>query len=475
VEDKTTLKGAVIASTHSTGSGQAGDLTLETGSLEYSNIKDRDKSFNIGGGANFGSTQTSKGDKTTYSANANYEFTDKKQTNFATIGEGNIIITDSDASAGSATTLDKLNRDLTVAQYNTKDGGLKGGFTIDDATLEFMTNPEKMVTDTLDSLKQGYYDAKDTTNKIINTAAEITNNLFKTEEEGKSDKQATNEKDDKVKAEEKQEQKTKDIELLDGNENEVAKLQLILEKMANGEPLTNEEKAETLTSFFASIRQIKDGGSTLQAELENVINNDPESFREIMNNAGFNVDNEGDVQAFAKKTQASQCVQLTMFIQGVMNGYIDPASMGEYFKTAVENGLVDEKGYQKKPTQEVFDTIYGEGKVQVIGCGTDPGGGTFKDASGNPTGKPGGNEIINNLSQAMTDSNATDITVRVKTDTGGYHNMSIVNNGNGTYTLYDTSYRQTSNKQKGITVDSDKFSTYISPDTIQSFYYVKKK
>jgi len=158
VEDKTTLKGAVIAST-------TGDLTLETGSLEYSNIKDKDKSYSVGGGMDVGT----KSDK----SYGNYEFSDKKQTNFATIGEGNIIITDEE------TDLTKLNRDLTVAQYNTKEGGHKGGFTIDDATLELMSNPEKMVTDTLDSLKQGYEDAKGTTGKIVDEADNLKNQVSK--------------------------------------------------------------------------------------------------------------------------------------------------------------------------------------------------------------------------------------------------------------------------------------------------------
>jgi filamentous hemagglutinin len=112
VEDKTTLKGAVIASTHSTGSGQAGDLTLETGSLEYSNIKDKDKSYSVGGGMDVGT----KSDK----SYGNYEFSDKKQTNFATIGEGTIIVKDSE------TDLTDLKRDITLAQYNTKEGDLKG-------------------------------------------------------------------------------------------------------------------------------------------------------------------------------------------------------------------------------------------------------------------------------------------------------------------------------------------------------------
>ena len=112
VADKTTLKGAVIAS-------DSADLTLATGSFEYSNIKDSDRSYNVGGGANIGGS----GKDINYSVNANYGFTDKRQTNFATVGEGTIIVRDTPAD-GTSTEMEGLNRDVTLAQYNTKEGGL---------------------------------------------------------------------------------------------------------------------------------------------------------------------------------------------------------------------------------------------------------------------------------------------------------------------------------------------------------------
>ncbi len=69
-ENKTTLKGAVISST-------SNDLTLNTGSFEYIHIKDKDISYNFGGGANAGANYTGKPDEknNTWSVNASYGVT----------------------------------------------------------------------------------------------------------------------------------------------------------------------------------------------------------------------------------------------------------------------------------------------------------------------------------------------------------------------------------------------------------------
>ncbi len=155
VENKTILKGAVIAST-------SNDLTLDTGSFEYIHIKDKDISYNFGGGANAGANYTGKPDEknNTWSVNASYGFSQKRQTNFATIGEGTIIVRDGE------TDLSKLNRDVTISQYGTVNIGLKGGFTVDSSTVDFVTDPGKKITDAIDSLEKGYNDAKKTTEEI---------------------------------------------------------------------------------------------------------------------------------------------------------------------------------------------------------------------------------------------------------------------------------------------------------------------
>jgi hypothetical protein len=63
VEDKTTLKGAVIASTDN-------DLNLDTGSVEYSNIFDSKKSHQYGGGVSGSGIGSTNG--VSSSANINY-------------------------------------------------------------------------------------------------------------------------------------------------------------------------------------------------------------------------------------------------------------------------------------------------------------------------------------------------------------------------------------------------------------------
>jgi hypothetical protein len=152
VEKKTTLTGAVIAST-------SNDLTLNTGSLEFSNIKDKDISYNFGGGVNLGSNSTGKPEEknNTWSVNVNYGYSERRQTNFATIGEGTIIVRD------GKTDLTKLNRDVTISQYGTVDVRLKGAVTVDSSTVDMMTSPVKTMKETYASLEKGYNDAKKTT------------------------------------------------------------------------------------------------------------------------------------------------------------------------------------------------------------------------------------------------------------------------------------------------------------------------
>ena len=156
VEDKTTLRGAVIAST-------TGDLTLDTGSLEYSNIKDKDRSSNVGGGVNVGSDSKS--------VNATYGFTDKRQTNFATVGEGEITVRDG-SSIGNPEEYSGLKRDVSKSQYNTKDGGLQGGFTVDTATVNLIAHPENTVSKTVEAIDKGIDDGKarvvDTSERTVN-------------------------------------------------------------------------------------------------------------------------------------------------------------------------------------------------------------------------------------------------------------------------------------------------------------------
>ena|GEM_PF-1015400 len=174
VEDKTTLKGAVIAS-------DIDKLKLDTGSLEYRNIKDRDRGSNFGGGGNISSGAAPKSNS--QSLSVSYGFTDKRQTNFATIGEGEITVRDTSAllSAGGSADLSKLNRDTTKSQYSTLTTGLEGGFTLDTATVNLIAHPENTVLSTVSAIDTGIDNGIGTTKKIIQeveVGVERTGNLI---------------------------------------------------------------------------------------------------------------------------------------------------------------------------------------------------------------------------------------------------------------------------------------------------------
>ena len=170
VANKTTLSGAVIAS-------DIDKLKLDTGSLEYRNIKDRDRGSNFGGGGNISGGAAPKSNS--QSLSVSYGFTDKRQTNFATIGEGEITVRD------GKTDLSKLNRDTTISQYNTKDVSLSGGFTLDSTTVDLVADivdaPSKAYESRKKQVLDGLRDAKDTSVLIYKEAGvvvEKTGNLL---------------------------------------------------------------------------------------------------------------------------------------------------------------------------------------------------------------------------------------------------------------------------------------------------------
>ncbi|HQO39327.1 MAG TPA: hypothetical protein PK986_02555, partial [Spirochaetota bacterium] len=96
------------------------------------------------------------------------------------MGEGTIIVRDASTglstggtSIGSPDTYDGLNRDVTLAQYNTKEGGLSGGFTVDDNLVQLIRHPIETPVDSVLQIYQGLIDAKDTTVLIYNEAGEV--------------------------------------------------------------------------------------------------------------------------------------------------------------------------------------------------------------------------------------------------------------------------------------------------------------
>jgi len=118
-EGHTQIDGAVIANQDAEGN-DLGNLTLDTGTLGFSDIKDHDKEdsyyLNVGfnAGDNTGTNQTESG--TTYTASGSLSSHDKEQINRATVGDGTITVRDTPEQD-----LSGLNRDTALAQQVTKD------------------------------------------------------------------------------------------------------------------------------------------------------------------------------------------------------------------------------------------------------------------------------------------------------------------------------------------------------------------
>ncbi|MFT6332815.1 MAG: hypothetical protein ACJAW3_001163, partial [Lentimonas sp.] len=116
VGNNTNLVGAVIANKKADGT-DGGNLNLETDTLTYSNIKDKDKARNFSVGGSY-SSGSNKGDD--YSATVGYSMHDKQQDTNATIGNGAIVIGGVNTSENEILVAG-LNRDVNKAQVITKD------------------------------------------------------------------------------------------------------------------------------------------------------------------------------------------------------------------------------------------------------------------------------------------------------------------------------------------------------------------
>ncbi|PKM17258.1 MAG: hypothetical protein CVV11_21075 [Gammaproteobacteria bacterium HGW-Gammaproteobacteria-15] len=118
-EGHTQIDGAVIANIDENGN-DLGNLTLDTGSLAYTDIADHDKEksyyLNVGFTIGDDTSTNQKESNTNYNASGNYSNHDKEQINRATVGEGSIIVRDNPGQD-----LSDLNRDTSIAQEITKD------------------------------------------------------------------------------------------------------------------------------------------------------------------------------------------------------------------------------------------------------------------------------------------------------------------------------------------------------------------
>ncbi|KUM52366.1 hemagglutinin repeat-containing protein [Rheinheimera sp. EpRS3] len=146
-EGHTQIDGAVIANIDENGNDQ-GNLTLDTGSLAYTDIADHDKEksyyLNVGFTIGDDTSTNQKESNTNYNASGNYSNHDKEQINRATVGEGNIIVRDNPQQD-----LSDLNRDTSIAQEITKDDSkdvnLYASTTALDSLGNLVENPEQQL------------------------------------------------------------------------------------------------------------------------------------------------------------------------------------------------------------------------------------------------------------------------------------------------------------------------------------------
>lgn len=132
-EKNTHVEGAVIAA-------ENGNLRLDTGTLTYKDIKDKDTSkgfqVSLSGSYASGGSNAQGGNSTVSGAlDGSYRSSDRRQINRATIGEGEIIIR-SDPANG----LEGLNRDLRRAQEITKDEQTSVVVYVDSSAIKEITS-----------------------------------------------------------------------------------------------------------------------------------------------------------------------------------------------------------------------------------------------------------------------------------------------------------------------------------------------
>ncbi|WP_428897874.1 hemagluttinin repeat-containing protein [Parelusimicrobium proximum] len=195
VKDKTELIGAVLGS-------ETGEMTLETGSLEYRDIEDYDysESYSIKTGQSWGTQPANQSDSTGKTPGSQGTSTegggldkidpskgsntlggsihghDKEQLTKATIGEGTIIIK-GEEQANESEALDGLNRDLESTQVITRDeetGGLDAEITVSN---DWFTRPEDKLKNIID-LPENLWDASGAlSEKAIEAASKVTGGI----------------------------------------------------------------------------------------------------------------------------------------------------------------------------------------------------------------------------------------------------------------------------------------------------------
>jgi len=159
--ENTHVEGAVIAADN-------GNLKLDTGTLTYRNIEDKDTSK--GFQAALSGSYASGGNNSYPTIDGGYDSSDRRQINRATIGEGEIIIR-LDPSNG----LEGLNRDLRRAQELTKD---------ESVSVQVYVDPSALL-ELLDIIKEGLGDEM-TRDESIQALSEMVSRGLITQKEAEA-------------------------------------------------------------------------------------------------------------------------------------------------------------------------------------------------------------------------------------------------------------------------------------------------
>lgn len=159
VGGNTDLKAGIIAS-------KSKDLSLDTGTLTFSDLADKDKSKNIGGGISIGGPLSGGGDKSAGKTNSGdlnftiegqYAKKDKEGVTRATVGEGEIKIRDTEKQkeleeSGKTQKLANLNRDLDKAQEVTKDEETEINLYVSSSSLKTLKKIGEAAVNAIDNL-----------------------------------------------------------------------------------------------------------------------------------------------------------------------------------------------------------------------------------------------------------------------------------------------------------------------------------
>lgn len=159
VGGNTDLKAGIIAS-------KSKDLSLDTGTLTFSDLLDKDKSKNVGGGISIGGPLSGGGDKSAGKTNpgdlnftieGQYAKKDKEGITRATVGEGEITIRDTEKQkeleeSGQTQKLANLNRDLDKAQEVTKDEETEINIYVSSSSLKTLKKIGEAAANAIDNL-----------------------------------------------------------------------------------------------------------------------------------------------------------------------------------------------------------------------------------------------------------------------------------------------------------------------------------